>query len=577
MKVMDLVKNFINSTFRPFNLAIYILLSIAIILFSIITYNIISNTLTNFNARAYSRAQVIENTVYSSISDANQIIYGLVMMLTQEPVSVDNQYMSKLLKSFDSRLDRYKSIPFSCLKLLDRDDMVIATTTVPDNFFMTQKDADDLVILRKSKEKPFELQVGLIRIATRCKEDIIPMCMSFSSLDGTHMGALCSGLLVSKLNDKLNLEGSSKNIVKITLKNDDKISAATDHYEVSNIFTMANLPTLLQYAFQERNLIVHVHLNNYPLLVKIEVNLHYLIMEIGIIFLLSVGYFILFIAFAYYLFVIYEKFYEIPLCIIQKKLYELPEDILPINRELIQCSQLSSSYFSMQSLIKILDEIINHLNDSYLLSKQEALTRPAIALRNNILDLVLTEHHYAKASKNNKLKFSSLCLNRLKKIVIEERVTDNLLEFLKNVAAYCSEYYDELCVDVVVQKKDCKDFTFYYTALVEVIFHILTLIVRVGKFDIDSENIILRGSFAKKNFFPTLSIEVPICDSSLKPFGWESGPNYIYAGLLTIYLLAKENNLIFHIEQKGQKITFILEPVNNEQLQTVDSISMSLT
>ena len=76
-----------------------------------------------------------------------------------------------------------------------------------------------------------------------------------------------------------------------------------------------------------------------------------------------------------------------------------------------------------------------------------------------------------------------------------------------------------------------------------------------------------------------ISIEVNISQESSATLGWSSGPSYVYAGLLPIYLLAKENNLFFDIRRKENKLFFILESVNkkvqfyNEALNATKLIS----
>ncbi len=124
IKLMQIIKKYITNKFQSFKFTIITLLTIIVIMFLLITYGIIQSTLNNFTARAHTRAQVIENAVYSSIANANQVIYGLAMALAHEPIGPNNHYIVRLLKSFDSKLDRYKTIPFSALKLLDYNDQL---------------------------------------------------------------------------------------------------------------------------------------------------------------------------------------------------------------------------------------------------------------------------------------------------------------------------------------------------------------------------------------------------------------------------------------------------------------------
>lgn len=66
---------------------------------------------------------------------------------------------------------------------------------------------------------------------------------------------------------------------------------------------------------------------------------------------------------------------------------------------------------------------------------------------------------------------------------------------------------------------------------------------------------------------PIITIEVN-GSSTLRSLGWLSGPSFVYTGFLSIYLLARENNLLFKVEQKDLSIIFILEPIEDESYET---------
>ena len=84
------------------------------------------------------------------------------------------------------------------------------------------------------------------------------------------------------------------------------------------------------------------------------------------------------------------------------------------------------------------------------------------------------------------------------------------------------------------------------------------------EFDTDDEELLIKAAFVNKNSFPTISIEANLRESSLQPISWTLGPSYVYSGLLSIYLLAKENNLFFYIRKKNQKLILTLEPLNKQ-------------
>ena len=96
------------------------------------------------------------------------------------------------------------------------------------------------------------------------------------------------------------------------------------------------------------------------------------------------------------------------------------------------------------------------------------------------------------------------------------------------------------------------------------------MITRIGQFDPDGA-ILVRTSFNNKNTLPNIYIETIFSNSSLKPIALESGIRYTYSGLLSIYLLAKENNLLFNIEQKKHNFTFVLQAIENNKLKNINN------
>ena len=147
-----------------------------------------------------------------------------------------------------------------------------------------------------------------------------------------------------------------------------------------------------------------------------------------------------------------------------------------------------------------------------------------------------------------------------------------MIKFLEEIISYCSEYYSELRIKLIIEDASYRQFSIKHAAITEAIFTIFTSIIRIGEFD---EEVILKGYFSN-NTSPTISIEASLQDSLLRPLGWKLGPNYIHSGLLSIYLLAKENNFFFHIEQKDNKIIFLLEPIDNERLKSANALCRKL-
>jgi hypothetical protein len=179
------------------------------------------------------------------------------------------------------------------------------------------------------------------------------------------------------------------------------------------------------------------------------------------------------------------------------------------------------------------------------------------------LDLALTEKHFLSSKKSNIDDKKKLYLNKLINFIEEEYTTASLEDYLEEVTNYCGEFYHEINYKVIVEKKDKKSFVFKYTALNEAIFNIFTFIVR-GNFEFCNNPITIKGSFTKECSFPFITIESTLSDTQSSTLGWMSGPSYVYSGLLSIHLLAKENNMILNIISKENKILFILEPLNKK-------------
>ena len=233
-----------------------------------------------------------------------------------------------------------------------------------------------------------------------------------------------------------------------------------------------------------------------------------------------------------------------------------------------------SHEFCLQHLSQAINHIIDYCAILHCNVEKDTLVNPAIELRHNILNLILTEHHYCSSNKNNNMKSSDLYLNELKRQINAKEQSLNLKEFLEEVTQYCMEYYSELKINLVLTEEDDKNFNFKHSALTEVIFNIFTVITRIGRFNIDDE--IILKTISHNNTLPNISIEVLTHESSPCPLGREFGPSYVHTGLLSTYLLAKENNLFFHIEQKENKIIFLFVPIDNERLQSANELCEKL-
>ncbi len=564
-----MIKNIIKNQFKSLKAIIFILLLITIILFTIISSYIIQNTLDDIDERSRNKFKVIEKLILLKTREVNQVIYGMATLLARESIEKNNQYITKTVSSFDNNPDRYKALPFSGFKVLDVDDIIIKHTLIPTHLFKPVKNEIDLALLKLSKETPFEAVFGPIRTSIWSKERIIPFCMAISNPKKVHTGTICSGLLVSEFNNQLNDTLLSAHTAKIKLLDQDSFDNESDNYKADNVLTISNI---LKHYFQGKNFTIRELLPSYPIAVELELSYVELSKRIGLCVLNSIGFFILFSGCAYYLILINRRLYQAPFYEIQKRIFELPNNFTEVMTKVKKNEMLESGDLCMHHLSQAINDMIDYCYLSYLDAEKNALQQPAITLRNSILHLVLTERHYCSSHKAANVNSGALYINQLKKLIKEQYSSVDLFEFLTEVSEYCSRYYHGIDIKVEVHKKDHKNFTFYHSALTETIFHIFAAITRIAKFDEDVE-FVLSACFVRKSSFPTISIEATISVSSLMSSGWELGPSYVYSSLLSIYLLAKENNLFFHIEQKNQKVIFILEPVNNERLQHANSLS----
>ena len=257
---------------------------------------------------------------------------------------------------------------------------------------------------------------------------------------------------------------------------------------------------------------------------------------------------------------IHKKFFQEPFISMQDKINHLPDNITQ------QFSLNIKTPDEMQCIACIVNNMVDHYKSTHINIKERDLQISAEEVQTNILHLMLTERHYYQhhAESDFKVNNGSLYLAQLKKLVNEKKQLYNIVNFLNAVSEYCSEYYSELQIRAIIQKQDNKDFYFKKTSLSEAIFNIFSLISRIGQFNTETSEFTISASFESNNIFPTITITAPIIYSSLQSPGWILGPSYIHSGLLSVYLLAKENDLLFHITQEKENIIFILTPMENE-------------
>jgi hypothetical protein len=551
--------NILFNRFKYFNSAVTTIICSAIILFSIVSYYNIQNSLNNITYRANSKLRIIENYLEHTIANANQIIYSLSLALINENIAYNNKNITHLVNSFDSKINRRKSIPLSGFKILDANDIVIYHSLILDRVFKPQKSLSDNILLAAAKRNPFELQVGQIRLGSVSQEAVIPLCMSINN--NKNIGSICTCLDVAKLTKQITIHIDSPPTKLVKLKN---ITEPDNLNSLDNSFTLTNI---IKSYLNAEPLIINQPLTKHPLLVEAEIDCYYLISEITRTSLICLVYFVILISFVIGFLAIHKRFYQDPLNQIFKRIYQCPSDLF---------NKTNISSHNLQELcIEHLSQVINHIIDYFYAShnSKEKDDPSSLELRNNILHLILTERHYCNHHKNDStIEDGSLYLNELKKLINSKEKAINLVDLLAKTVSYCLEYYDELKINLVIEnEQQNKLFYLKEAALTETIFTIFNSIIRIGGFDLEKE-IIIRVIFNDSSINPIISVEAPTLNSSLKALGWQVGVTYVYSGLLSMYLLAKENNLFLYIKENDGVISFVLEPIDQERIDNANNL-----
>ena len=174
--------------------------------------------------------------------------------------------------------------------------------------------------------------------------------------------------------------------------------------------------------------------------------------------------------------------------------------------------------------------------------------------------MALIERHFLPFNRTASTNEERLYLSKIESLINEDSTSMSLIDFLRQISDYCCEFYYDNKIKITASEDAQESFVFKHAALSEAIFHIFTFISRAGINQNDSV-INIKGTFVNKNKLPIITIEVDICGDGLAALGWSSGPPYVYNSLLSIYMLARENELFFNIARDSNKMLFILEPM----------------
>lgn len=507
------------------------------------------------NARQYlfdrfnEKLSTIETSFNNEIADAKHILYGLGVTISEKSIISNQDKLAELIYNFDPRhgFDEEFSIPLADITFINEDgiESIYRMTSNAHNR-TTSKDYLDVKLCLEEKDPDFfKLKISPLRIGSGRKEQIIPISMSISDSNNNYLGTLCSGLIVRELTSKLNSHFDPRYSTNIKI-----INRKSNLLENIEFFTLNNI---LKANFLNQKIIFTHELKKYPFLLEVSLKHSFLKGVIYRFILFSLSIFILLMIVVYFLSRSIRNYYENPLFSSQKQLIELNKYI---------CNRKDSNLciiddrFSPSTLAELLNALISKCYP--ILLEQSEQTIEQNKLKRKILDLFFIEQHFMSFQKTEICE-DKLYINKLYNLVSEEYVTLPLYDFLSELTNYCQEYYHEIGIKLIIEPQDRKNFTFKQTALIETIFNIFAFISRAA-FVPDCSVFTIRAKFVDNGDFPTITIEAN-ATCCLDPLGWEAGPHFVHTSLLAIYLLAKENKLLFNIVKEDDAIFFILDPI----------------
>jgi len=497
----------------------------------------------------------IEHTVYSEISKARHVIYGLASSLSQESIVPENIRVNNLVDNFDPR-SHDRSIAFSGLIVFDIKGVAVADTVLPECKAKLKREGLNECL--KIPKDFLELEVLPIRKAKFIPGLIIPLSMRIPNLKDKQSGTICSGLGLQELEEKLKLRYVRSKYINYIKIQDYNYRRKVERYQFEGDKSNLTISSILKDYFLGRNLIIQKDIEKYPFSMKIEIKTEYLEKFLGIGMLFCLGSVTIILGVFFFLYTVIQDNIKGCLMPVYKKLSIFNQSVY--KRDM---NDYTESEFNLNKFSEEINSLIDNFKSAQLSNKLLSIKQSESTFKQKLLNLVLTEQHFLFSNKRTSVGEEELYLNKLMSIIDEEAITLPLKEALEQIAEYCNEFYYESNIKVLIKKEDEKSLVFKQSALTETIFHILTFINR-GNFNTDHGELLLKGSFIDDNIFPTIVIETQLSENNPTSLGWSSGPSYVYTSLLSVYLLAKENNLFFDIERSEDKISFTLDTLDKK-------------
>ncbi len=553
MKIITKVSNLNKDPSSQFIIKITSLITISIILFFFLFYLMVQSSVKRINEDVSYRLSNIESYIDEKFLDVKFKLNNLASSLSKDFIYSNTKFTNELLSYFVQKPGYPISTVYGPAGLYNKNmKMISCSLNSLAQSFQAKVFPE---YLKETKKVPFQLQIGKIIYGSFLKELVIPLSISITNISGEYIGLIWTSLLVKDLNDQLTLRYAHNKFLSDIILQNNKNYASDSNYVFHKLDEALSVSSILKALLERNDIIVHRNLKNYPFTIELNIKPEYFESFLGRNILFYIGYLIILILVFFLLYKIVNNYYQTSLLFVHKRLNFVNQvsqntDNEPDTFTLI--NEFSLNHFAQD---------INNLIEHYYLIQKDNLTQAELEKRKKFLDLAFTEKHFLSSKKSSIMNEEKLYLNKLISFIEEEYTTASLTDYLNEVINYCCEFYHEITCKIIVEKKNNKNFSFKHSALNETIFNIFTFIIR-GNFEVCIKPIIVKGNFVKGYSFPFITIETTLSDEQSSTLGWMSGTSYVYSGLLSIHLLAKENNMILNIKRKDRKILFILEPLN---------------
>ncbi len=553
---------FINRYFASIRNQVSLLLLVISVSFCSILYLVSRDALKEYENETVNQLNLVENQVYSSISNAKQVLDGLSYLISKTDIKLQNEEIFEIIKNFDPQSKSFKAIPFSSLVILDQNNLSIASSTEKISSFK-QKDFSEAKCIQNISEKSSNFHIGSITTGLYSKELIIPLGVAIFKKE-KFLGSICTGLSIASLKSYMDNVELYNNFSEIDLVNKaDKLKAHT----ISKTFSLSNV---IKYILLREELKIIKPITNYPYDILASLKLDNLYLSLKTKIIICFYYSLLFISCLVVIFVIIKKFYSNPFNVAKEMILKLPEKILTKEtNQNFHLNEVTSSNITPKVLNDTIAHLTRQLQKFYENEEKFKLEQYIQEIRKKVLQLALMEQHYSPLEKLARAKSDLLYKNLIVTLINEEPQDMPLKAYFHEILDYLKEYFYEMNIQLKFNDNGNRPFRFKYSALTETIFHIFSFIQRSAiNFEEDNFGITINAYFKDQDSFPTISISF-ICDQNTqRSLGWEAGAQFSYMSLLSICILAKENNLAFDIEQENSKLVFVLKPFTLDESNT---------